>query len=262
MTKIGTVVSVWRYPVKGMRGEELDEAFASFSGLYGDRLYAFRSTKAPAGFPYHTAREQEDLLLYQPKFRSPQSSKRPPNLVEADAMPPGATPVFADKDALALDVVAPDGETLPIDSDKVLQEVRESRDDGAEISLVYSERALTDCRPVSLFNVATAQKLGEEIGTDLDIRRFRANLNIELEPSEPFAENELIGRSMKIGSKAVISIIDIDPRCKMIGLDPETGDNDPRVLQHLSTVHGGKAGLYAAVLVEGLIHPGDEILLQ
>jgi uncharacterized protein YcbX len=34
---IGKVNSLWRYPVKGMRGEELDEAFAGFSGIYGDR---------------------------------------------------------------------------------------------------------------------------------------------------------------------------------------------------------------------------------
>jgi hypothetical protein len=37
MSIIGTVESLWRYPVKSMRGEELDEAFAAFSGIYGDR---------------------------------------------------------------------------------------------------------------------------------------------------------------------------------------------------------------------------------
>jgi uncharacterized protein YcbX len=45
---IGQVESVWRYPVKSMRGEAMVEIFAGFSGVYGDRLYAFKSS---ARFP-------------------------------------------------------------------------------------------------------------------------------------------------------------------------------------------------------------------
>ena len=48
MSTIGTVAGVWRYPVKSMRGEELTEAFVGFSGLYGDRLFAFRSSARPS----------------------------------------------------------------------------------------------------------------------------------------------------------------------------------------------------------------------
>ena len=49
MSLIGHVDSLWRYPVKSMRGEELQEAFDGFPGVYGDRLYAFRSSAAPKG---------------------------------------------------------------------------------------------------------------------------------------------------------------------------------------------------------------------
>ena len=31
MSVVGTVESLWRYPVKSMRGEELDEAFVGFN---------------------------------------------------------------------------------------------------------------------------------------------------------------------------------------------------------------------------------------
>ncbi len=44
MSTIGTVDGLWRYPVKSMRGEALAEAYVSFSGIYGDRLFAFKST--------------------------------------------------------------------------------------------------------------------------------------------------------------------------------------------------------------------------
>lgn len=41
MTAIGTIESLWRYPVKSMSGEAMTEAFVRFSGFYGDRCFAF-----------------------------------------------------------------------------------------------------------------------------------------------------------------------------------------------------------------------------
>ena len=79
MSIIGTVESLWRYPVKSMRGEELDEMFAGYSGVYGDRLFAFRSSASPTGFPYLTAREQHEMLQYRPRFRQPEKAARPIN---------------------------------------------------------------------------------------------------------------------------------------------------------------------------------------
>ena len=50
MGVVGKIESLWRYPVKSMRGEELQEAFVGFAGVYGDRVYAFRNSAAPKGF--------------------------------------------------------------------------------------------------------------------------------------------------------------------------------------------------------------------
>ncbi len=108
MSIIGKVDSLWRYPVKSMRGEELEEAFAGFSGIYGDRLFAFRSSASPKGFPYFTAREQTKLLQYRPCFRYPDKAARPVNLSEAESM--GANPVSADPSELMIDVETPDGQ--------------------------------------------------------------------------------------------------------------------------------------------------------
>jgi uncharacterized protein YcbX len=86
MSTIGTVESLWRYPVKSMRGEELAEMFAGFAGVYGDRLFAFKSSASPAGFPYLTAREQNQMLRYQPRFRHPGKAARPINQTEAESL--------------------------------------------------------------------------------------------------------------------------------------------------------------------------------
>ena len=44
-TVIGHVESLWRYPVKSMRGEALPEVFVGFSGILVDRLYAVHNAK-------------------------------------------------------------------------------------------------------------------------------------------------------------------------------------------------------------------------
>jgi uncharacterized protein len=39
-TATGTVVSLWRYPVKSMMGEEINSSYITERGLVGDRTYA------------------------------------------------------------------------------------------------------------------------------------------------------------------------------------------------------------------------------
>jgi uncharacterized protein len=169
MSIIGKVDSLWRYPVKSMRGEELDEAFAGFSGIYGDRLFAFKSSASPKGFPYLTAREQQKLLQYRPRFRFPDKAARPINLTEAEIM--GANPVSADPAELIIDVEAPNGEKLAIDDPNLIEMLRSDIDQKHQLTLMRSERALTDCRPVSIFSLQSAKQLAEETGTPVDKRR-------------------------------------------------------------------------------------------
>ena len=50
-----------------------------------------------------------------------------------------------------------------------------------------------------------------------------------------------------------------DPRCAIIVLDPATGEKKPAILKTVAQQHEGRIGLYAAVLVEGMIRLGDEV---
>src|SRR5881398_1203770 len=140
MSIVGKIDSLWRYPVKSMRGEELDEAFAGFSGIYGDRLFAFKSSASPTGFPYLTAREQRRLLQYRPHFHYPDKAARPINLTEAEKM--GANPVWADPSELMVDVETPDGRTLTIDDPVLMELVRTDIDQKHQLTLMRSERAM------------------------------------------------------------------------------------------------------------------------
>jgi uncharacterized protein len=261
MKIVGHVESLWRYPVKSMRGEELQEAFVGFAGMYGDRLYAFRSSAAQPGFPYLTGREQEQMLLYRPIFRHRERMAQPVNLTEAEALLPGVTPVYADAAERMVDVETPAGEVLAIDDARLLNELRSGIRDRHELSLLQSDRAMTDCRPVSLFSIQTARQLSSELGCQVHKRRFRANIYIELESGNGFGEDEFVNHTLRIGNKVSLAVVDRDPRCKMITLDPDTAQANPDVMRLVARSHEGKAGVYAAVLVEGTIRPGDEIAL-
>ena len=156
--------ALWRYPVKSMRGQELDTAYVGFAGVYGDRLYAFRSSVAPEGFPYLTGREQERMLLYQPRFRYADRAAKPVNLAAAENIAPGITPLYADAADLAVDVETPSGEVVAVDDPVLVDMLGSGLDERLNLSLLRSDRAITDCLPVSLISLQTARQIGEEAG--------------------------------------------------------------------------------------------------
>jgi uncharacterized protein YcbX len=261
MTTVGTIESLWRYPVKSMHGETLTEAFMGFSGFYGDRCYAFKNSAARKGFPYLNAIVQQQMLLYQPKFRYEERAAKPPNLIEAMNINPGVTPSNAEANDLMLDVVTPSGATVAVDDPVLIEMLSEGLRNDNQLTLVRSDRALTDCRPVSLISLQTVQQVGTESGIVIDKRRFRANVYLDLATDYGFAEDELVGRKLRIGSSAMIMVLERDPRCKMISLDPVTGEHNPEVFRKVAQAHEAFAGVYCAVLVEGILTKGDSIEL-
>ncbi len=244
-----------------MRGEELEEIFAGYAGVYGDRLFAFESAASPRGFPFFTGREQRQLLRYRPRFRYPEKAARPINQVEAETLSPSINPVSATPAELMVDVETPDGRTFAIDDPALIDTLRAGLNDKHQLTLLRSDRAMTDCRPLSIFAVQTAKKLGEEAGTTVDKRRFRANVYFDLQSRDGFAEDQFVGQTLRIGSKVVVAVLQRDTRCMMITLDPDTAEKSPAILKTVAQAHQGMAGVYGAVLVEGTIRKGDPVEL-
>jgi uncharacterized protein len=258
---IGTVESLWRYPVKSMRGEEMEEVFAGYPGIYGDRLFAFESSACPKGFPFFTGRDQRQMIRYRASFRNPQKAARPVNWSEAQKLSPNLNPISADASELMVDVETPEGDSFAIDDPALIDNLRANVDEKHQLTLLRSDKAITDCRPLSIFAVQTAKKLREETGVAVDKRRFRANVYIDLKSSEGFAEDQFVGRSLRLGSKVTVAILQRDARCMMITLDPETAEKTPAILKAVAQAHEGMAGVYGAVLVEGMIRKGDPVEL-
>lgn len=262
MTVVGTIESLWRYPVKSMAGEAIEDAFVGYAGVFGDRACAFLNAAAPEGFPFLTARSNGAMLRYRPRFRDRDLAARPINQDAAEKLGPGITPLYpAPLERLAIDVATPAGDVLAVDDPALPALLATGNVAPEKLSLVRSDRALTDCRPLSLISLKTIAQLGDEIGLPLDARRFRANIYADLAAANGFAEDAFVGKRLRIGERVEIAVLDRDPRCKMISLDPDTGEENADVLRHVAKAHDTMAGVYCAVLTEGIVRRGDSIVL-
>ncbi|MDA4111465.1 MAG: MOSC domain-containing protein [Thaumarchaeota archaeon] len=232
MTKIGAVKYLRRYPVKSMMGEDLDSAYLESYGITGDRVYAFineenRNTR----FPWMTARQAKELLLYRPQFASSQ-----------------------------MEIESPEGRKFSI-SDQLFLELIEEKY-GYPIVLRYDRTGSKDSKPISLISMQTVEALSSETGLTLSHERFRANIYAEWHNGKPFFEDELVGRTLKIGEGgAVIKIVKKDSRCIIPTLDPKTSEPSPIVLETIKKNHKGCIGVYADVEGVGSMRAGDEIFL-
>ena len=261
MSTVGKIDSLWRYPVKSMRGEEMEQLFAGYGGVYGDRLFAFESSANPRGFPFFTGRDQRRMIGYRARFRNSEKAAWPVNLREAEKLSPNLNPISAGPSELMVDVETPDEKFFAIEDPALIEHLRLNAHGNHELTLLRSDKAMTDCYPLSMFAVATAEKLGEETGVAVDKRRFRANVYLHLTNGEGFAEDQYVGRSLRIGSKVVVAVLKRDARCMMITLDPDTAQKTPAILKAVAQAHEGMAGVYGAVLCEGMIRKGDPVEL-
>src|SRR5437588_8649311 len=140
MSLVGKVESLWRYPVKSMRGQEMDELFAGYGGVYGDRLFAFESSASPKGFPFFTGRDQRQMIRYRARFRNPEKAARPVNLSEAEKLGSGVNPISANATELMIEVETPDGKTFAIDDPALIDNLRLSIDGKHELNLLRSDK--------------------------------------------------------------------------------------------------------------------------
>ena len=261
--QIGTIDSIWRYPVKGMRGEEIPHTYTAFTGLMGDRIHGVVAADGDPGHPWHTGRNQEEFLLYKASYKSSVDVLLPKNLdATYSEWEPGIDPIYPDADAFRVSVETPEGVTYDdIEDPAFISDLEKLT--GRSLRIHTTQRGQFDARPVSIFSLSAAAKLGEEIGMDVDKRRFRANFYVEWDnQDEPFYEFSLVGKTLKIGDWLEVVIVERDPRCTMITLDPDTAEETPKLLQHVARNYAGDAGVFAAVLRRGRVNKGDRIILK
>jgi uncharacterized protein len=238
--RIGTLVRLRRYPVKSMAGEDLTAARVNCAGLLGDRVYAFVDKQGPENFPWMTSRKGRDMILFRPRFLAP------PPAENGNSSPDFAT-----------EVTTPEGHKARVDDPEFMRLLEQRY--GHALELRHSERSMTDAFPVSVLGMATVGALAEETGMNLNPLRFRANFYVQWSSNEPFFEDQLVGRELRIGESVTIQVVAKDGRCVMITLDPETAAPSPVILEKVARGHAGCMGVYGAVLREGIVRTNDPV---
>jgi uncharacterized protein YcbX len=230
---VGRVWGLWRYPVKSMRGEALAEAEVSWHGFGGDRRWAFiRDGVERSGFPWLTLRERGDLNHYLPTFVDPTSPDKSATVVRT---PAGVT----------LDVVDP----------ALAAEL------GPGVRVIRQDRGVFDTFPLSLITTQTIDRLGEMVGAELEVERFRPNILVEAADGAAFAEDAWVGRVLRIGGLR-LRVDKRDGRCAVITIDPVTTERNPAILRAVAQDRQGCLGVYGTTVEPGRIAVSDPVLLD
>jgi uncharacterized protein YcbX len=280
---VGSVVTLWRYPVKSMLGEELSASNVTERGLLGDRGYALldsadgkiASAKNPRKWP----------RMFQ--FRA---------ALAADAAPGESLP--------AVRITLPNGELVSsaqADHDERLSRALDravtlqaagpgDQQPGAASSpgrrggtaeeywpdmagLDYRDTVTDfdlpqdtffDCAAVHVLTTATLDQLREFYPPGrFEVRRFRPNIVVDTaDRGNGFAEDAWIGHTIQIGDQVRLSITGPCPRCVMTTLAQADLPKDSGILRTAAQHNGVNVGVYASVTNGGTICRGDPIWLE
>jgi uncharacterized protein YcbX len=231
--EVGRVVALWRYPVKSMAAERLEQAEVSWHGLAGDRRWAFvREGLVRSGFPWLTIRERPAMGLYRPSFAEP---GRP--------------------DASRTVVRTPAGKELDVVDPALAAEL------GDGVRVIKQDRGVFDTMPLSLITTRAVAGVGALVGAELDVRRFRPNLLVEAAGDEAFPEDAWVGRVLRIG-ELQMRVDQRDKRCVMVNVDPETTERDPAILRAIARERQACLGVYGSTVRPGRVVVGDAVVLD
>jgi uncharacterized protein YcbX len=234
--QVGQVEALFRYPVKSMSGERLDVVDLGWHGLAGDRRLAFRRTEDAGGFPWLTAGNLPELLLFTPTRRGPAG------------------------EALPTHVRTPEGDELELFGQELATEV--GRRQRSPVQMTHLKHGIFDEASVSVIGSATVDEIGKLAGRPADVRRFRPNILIRSLGSVPFEEDDWVGSALSFGEgaeAATISVTMRDERCGMVNFDPVTARPDPEVLKAIVRERQHKVGVYGTVIRCGRIEVAQPI---
>jgi uncharacterized protein len=267
---LGSVVSLWRYPVKSMMGEELNATGLTERGLLGDRAHALVDSSDGKVATAKNPRKWPRLFDFRATFVEPPltDAKLPPLRI---VLPDGTT-VSSDRGdvneilskALDRDVTFGAAERKVANAEEYWPDMEglDHRDTVTEFAL--PEGTYFDCATVHLMTTATLDRLRELYPQGrFEIRRFRPNIVVQPVPAEKgFVENAWIGHALVIGDRVRVNVTGPCPRCVMTTLPQADLPTDPGILRTAAQHNQANVGVYAAVLRGGTIRRGDPVRLE
>src|SRR5206468_6895925 len=259
--KLVSVVSLWRYPVKSMMGEELNATEVTEHGLLGDRAYALVDSSDGKAATAKNPRKWPRLFDFSATFVEPARPlvKLPPVRM---ALPDGTTVTSDQGDlnqilskALNREVTFRAAQPGAVDAEEYWPDLEglDHRDTVTDFTL--PEGTFFDAAAVHLLTTATLDRLqGVYPQGRFEVRRLRPNIVLQLVPGGMgFAENAWVGRTLTIGTAVRLSITGHCGRCVMTTLAQGDLPMDTGILRTAAEQNHVKIGVYAAVARGGAI---------
>ncbi len=280
--RIGTIQSLWRYPVKSMLGEQLSSTSLGPLGIPGDRGYAIRDERAGE---IRGAKNIPQLFQFSARYlAAPSDSHIPP----VEITLPNRTIVRTDDPTIHAQISQVLGKEVTIwprqpkeNTDHYLRapgglgdlrpvfgleegEPLPSFEGIPEEIFQYVAPLGTyfDAYPIHLLTTASLQGLSAHYPEGAFApERFRPNIVIATDDnSTPDVEASWKGKVLRLG-EIELSVNVPTIRCVMTTLPQGELPKDPRILRTLVHHNGHHVGSYATVHKGGEIRVGDPVEL-
>ena len=290
---IGEISSLWRFPVKSMGGEQLQELEFSANGVVGDRAYALLDTETGKVVSAKSSKLFPDLLQCRAEFVSPPN--RHAEIPAVNVKLPNGISVRSDDSSVNDELSSFFGrqvkliQTAPEDFtiDQYHPDIAEVDPSGNRNTTVsqklgsalFKAVGLTspvppgsflDVFPVSVITTSTLLRLQALSPNSIfDEQRFRMNIVVKT-LDEGFVENSWVSHNLAIGESAELSVAMLDPRCVMTTLAQPGLPQDLDVLRTLVAHNRVElpgmgnfpcAGVYAVVQNEGIASVGSYVFI-
>jgi len=254
--QIGTVATLWRYPIKSMRGEALEEAWLTERGITGDRVWAVRELERGG---IMSARTFPTLLQLRAAYDG-EPATAPGAMIKIE-LPDGGT-------ILPDDPQAPAFLSELLHRRVALERVRSERLTPEELEAIMQGTAYPPHRDffdeevlhlVATGTLAFMRQLRPD--SDFDARRFRANLYVDTgDEADGFVEDSWLEGALEIGE---VRIVGLRPaiRCAMTTHPQPQLPHDTNILRTAWQYHQAYVGVFAAVGAPGRIRVNDPVVL-
>jgi len=280
------VREIWRYPVKSMAGERLEQVEVDAGGIPGDRGWAVRD-EVRGGI--RGAKKIAALMRLAARYLEPPARGKvgAPEIT----LPDGSTvranaPDAAKRVSLAVENEVTLWPLLPPtaldhyrrgkpDHDDMLTELRsifgrlpdEPLPDLSQLPRELFEfespvGTYFDAFPLNVLTTATLDALAKASPESrVDVRRFRPNFVIETEPGiSGYVDAEWAHRRLRLGELEIEGAIPC-MRCVMVTHGFADLPKDPKILRAIVREANQNVGLYAKPAGSARVRVGDEVVL-
>ena len=267
LTTVGQVVSLWRYAVKSMMGEELNASEVTERGILGDRAYALLDPMTGKVVSAKNPKKWSRMFDFRAAFVEPPRLDAPLPPIRVTC--PDGTIIRSDEpdiDRILSKALGRDVRFVTSAPDKPnLEEYWPDIEGLAHREKVTDEamppRTFFDSATLHLLTTATLAQL-RELNPEgrFETRRFRPNVVVQpVERNRGFVEDAWIGKNLSIGDHARIRVTGPCPRCVMTTLSQGDLPQDGGILRTAAKHHGVNVGVYATVARAGLVRRGDPL---